>query len=402
MNGLTSQLALVPRPGADGSPFSRPTVVAVDMDAVRLEVTSDDPDSTMLIPALGEIDQYRAGDVVLVARDAIGPVALGPIGRVAEVPELPSTGTVTAISGSVVTVSTTAGPIAAGSVVSAVISNGDAVVLMWDADGKAWVVGKRGVAATAPTTPTGLDLTREGNTVTAVANPVSGATSYRFRYTYGSTWAYVVTSAPVATFGLAQGQALSVGVQARNTGGASAFSSTKNISRDAASKTETAEVTVQPSDSGTYRHSVNRWDDWNRGQYDWPRTLYQGNDYGSGDMTGLAVYGNRIKDLGAVEITKATLTVRRNNWDAPGAESAVVQGATDGKVPSGAPSTTGSTVTTPSMGKGGTRTVDLPESMCEALRTGAIKGLALVGSGDAGFYGTGGSMSIEITYRRLA
>ncbi|WP_062077666.1 hypothetical protein [Demequina globuliformis] len=393
---LANALQSVKRAHGDNDPYWRAEVVSVDEDARRIEVAAGE--STIVIPAVGFIGDYAPGQTAYITRDPAGPVALGSIGIARTPLSRPSTGTVTAISGSTVTISTTAGTVVAGSIVSAVISVNDKVLIQWDDNGKAWVVGEVGVAASAPATPTGLSLSLDGNTVTATANPSSGATGYRFRFNYGGAWSYVSNDVPVATFGLAQGQTLTVAIQANNTGGSSGWSGSQAISRDAAVKYKTFTTTIQPSDSGTYRNSVNRWNDWNRGRWDFPRALYQGNAYGSGDMTGLAVYGSRIANLGAVEITKATLKLKRNDYAGAGAESAVVRGSTNGSIPGGAPSLTGATVTAPSMGKGSTRTVALSSAMREGLRTGSIKGLALVGPGDAGFYGTGGSMSIEITY----
>lgn len=153
----------------------------------------------------------------------------------------------------------------------------------------------------------------------------------------------------------------------------------------------TATATILPTWSGTWRAGQG-WDQWNVGRYGGRSDLYQGNDYGSGVLTGLAVYGDQIVNLSALTITAATVTMNISN----GYGTPVVQGSPAGTpYPSGPPPSSGATNT-------GTGVVALDPTTCEALRTGAFKGLALVGSGYADVFGTSrpDGMALHLTYTR--
>lgn len=156
----------------------------------------------------------------------------------------------------------------------------------------------------------------------------------------------------------------------------------------------TATATILPTWSGTWRTVRSAWDRWNvdRPEYGGRATLYQGSDYGSGSLTGLAVYGDQITGLGALSIVSATVNLVR----ATGSGTPTVQGATNGTpYPAGGPSVTGDTAA-------GVGAVPLPVSTCEGLRTGAIRGLALVGGTYAAVFGRSRAdgMALQITYTR--
>lgn len=159
----------------------------------------------------------------------------------------------------------------------------------------------------------------------------------------------------------------------------------------------TVTQTINAQWSGSYRHSRSAWDRWNTSRYGGRSTLYQGDGQGSGPMTGLAVYGSQLVNLGAISITR--VRVRLNSVGlASGSPAVTVQGSPHGSKPAGAPSSSGATAS------GMNDWVDLPSSVREAMRTGAVRGLATVGgsySAVAGA-GNGSGMALQVTYTRNA
>lgn len=158
-----------------------------------------------------------------------------------------------------------------------------------------------------------------------------------------------------------------------------------------------AVAVIVPQWSGTWRASRGAWDRWNAdvGRYGGRSTLYQGSSFGSGPLTGLATYGDQIVNLGATSIERIEVAVRSVGL-ASGSPPVTVQGSPHGAPPGGAPSSSGDTAS----GMGGL--VNLPPSTREAMRTGAVKGLALVGgpySAAAGA-GSGDGMALTVTYTR--
>lgn len=167
---------------------------------------------------------------------------------------------------------------------------------------------------------------------------------------------------------------------------------------------ETATATIGPQSTGTYRYlTYDRWDVWGGSLGGGLAGIYQGNAYGSGQLVGLACYGDQIVNLAALSIVKATLTVKRNG-SGSGPVALTVQGSPHGTRPAGAPSSSGTTVSTPPIPLNESAAVDLPADVCEALRSGAAKGLAAVGGAYAGFGGTltPGSFVLTIQYTRNA
>jgi hypothetical protein len=155
-------------------------------------------------------------------------------------------------------------------------------------------------------------------------------------------------------------------------------------------------VAVGPQGSGTFRVSRGEWDRWNTGRYGGASTLYQGSDHGSGPLIGLATYGDQIVNLGAISIDRVKVMLRGVGLSGASGP-ATVQGAADGGRPAGAPTTLGE-------GVSGEGWVDLPPSVFELMRTGAVKGLATVGPN---YYavagaGNGDGMVLEVTYTRPA
>ncbi|MFD6163702.1 hypothetical protein ACFWFR_00820 [Oerskovia sp. NPDC060287] len=154
--------------------------------------------------------------------------------------------------------------------------------------------------------------------------------------------------------------------------------------------------TIGPQWSGSWRASAGAWDRWNVDRYGGRSTLYQGNGFGSGPMVGLATYGDQLANLGAISIDRVQAMLRGVGL-AGASGPATVQGSPHGARPAGAPASSGPTAT----GDGWT---DLAAATREGMRTGAIKGLALIGPqywGVAGA-GNGDGMALSVTYTRPA
>ncbi len=163
-------------------------------------------------------------------------------------------------------------------------------------------------------------------------------------------------------------------------------------------------TTVGPTWSSSWSAKRGGWNDggrwWNGDRYGGGPTLYQGSTSagtGSGVLTGLATYGDQLVNLGAVSIDDVKVA-NRNVGLASGSPAVTVQGSPHGSEPAGAPSHSGDTAS------GMDTWLPLPASVREAMRTGAVKGLALVGgsySACAGA-GNGDGMVLAVTYTRAA
>lgn len=145
-------------------------------------------------------------------------------------------------------------------------------------------------------------------------------------------------------------------------------------------------ITIRPTWSGTYSHKRGTWDRWNVNRYGGRSTLYQGNAYGSGDLTGCAVYGNKAQNLVATSIVSGQLYLKGAGIGTT-SRSVAVRGITNGTKPGGAPTQTGDTATRAVPASGGVW-LTLTPSMRSGLLSGAIKGFALVGGGYAAVLGT--------------
>lgn len=418
MNDEDLFLPVGPPRGADTRPVVAGVLLAVD-DATRTCQVSIAGGGGAWMPFLTDADLSAfIGAKVWVLRDAItgraticlGLVESGYIAPVIDDVVLPATGTVTATSPLTVTAGGQTFQVDAVNSYSP-RSVGDVVLLYWSSPSKAYAVGHLGTVTppSAPATPTGLSLSRSSSTVTATWTKSSGSTSTDLRYSTngGSTWKTKagLTSASVA-LPIVQGQTLTVQVRANGPGGSSAYSSSQTLtwSKPTPPPPEqvTKTITITPTWSGSYRHAYSQWDRWNTDRYGGRSTLWQGNKYGSGDMTGLATYGNRIEDLDADEIISIEVTLRGAgmNSDHP---SFVLQGSPHGSKPGGAPSSSGGTVSSGSgnPGKSNAVKVSLSSGMREAFRTGTFKGLCVVGSGYGGVRGTSAAdgMALKVTYK---
>lgn len=349
MATLTNQLAGKGRPSGDTWMWRTAVVEFVDPDAARLEITIDGADDTTVVPRVD--GDYQRGDRVTVARNPDGSLMV--IGTVAAPRDVAS---------------------------DAAAGGGGA--------------------------PTGLALDRSGSQVVATWTALGGATQYRYRTTLdgGTTWtpASVATDTAV-TLGIGQGKTLGFQVAGYVSGAWTAWSSTVSVSYPVPTPDyEIVTVTIAPSDSGTYRVAAGAWDRWNTGRFGGARDVYQGNAYGSGDLIGWVGYGSRIVGLGAAEILSAKLSVKRQGWIGFGTASLTVQGSTAGTQPGGSPAGTGTgaTATTGSVAVEKTTSASLSSTVCEALRTGSVKGFITTGSDDGGWYGLSGSFALTLTYRK--
>lgn len=148
------------------------------------------------------------------------------------------------------------------------------------------------------------------------------------------------------------------------------------------------EAVIIPEWSGSWRSNYSRWDTWNTDRYGGRSTLWQGNGFGSGPMSGLVVYGDQVAGLGAQQITRMTVTVYRADSSSSTGKVATLQPSPHGARPAGAPSSSGATASTPALGPNQGARIDLPSSVFEGFRTGGYKGLVTVGGDYAGFSGT--------------
>lgn len=164
-----------------------------------------------------------------------------------------------------------------------------------------------------------------------------------------------------------------------------------------------AKATIGPQSSGTWRYDRNSWDTWGNDIHGGVADIYQGNQYGSGPLKGLACYGDQIVNLGALEITSMVLSATRNG-SGSGTVALAVQSSASGDRPGGAPSSYGAVVTLDPASTGQQVSVALPAAVREDFRIGSAKGLAAVGGAYAGFGGTTvpGSFTLAIEYTRNA
>lgn len=165
-------------------------------------------------------------------------------------------------------------------------------------------------------------------------------------------------------------------------------------------RTETRQATIRPQWSGSYR-AGNGWDRWNTDRYGGRSTLWQGNAFGSGNMTGLATFGDQIVNLGATAITSMVVAVTRADSSSSSGKAPRLQPSTDSSQPGGAPSVGGSVVTGGSVTVNATTYVTLDSGDYAAFLAGTYKGIATVSGGDyGGFYGTarGDGFALTIQY----
>lgn len=167
------------------------------------------------------------------------------------------------------------------------------------------------------------------------------------------------------------------------------------------STTVTVSKVILPTVSGTWRVPRASWGRWGDSA-----DVYQGNSGESGQLWGLACYGEQITGLGASAILSATVTLAQNGGSGySGNWVATVRGCASGTLPGTAPTYLGDTATAtlPGAGKDGVA-VDcvLPATVREQLRTGTTKSLGLVGAPYGATYGAGrrgNAWALALTYQ---
>lgn len=165
----------------------------------------------------------------------------------------------------------------------------------------------------------------------------------------------------------------------------------------------TATAMILPTSTGSWRTNRLAWDRYTGGDGALS-DLYQGPAAsGGGTLIGLATYGEQITNLGALSITAATVTLIRVGTGATAPVTLTVQGSPHGSRPTGAPTYSGATAGV-ALNRGQSYALPLPSTVREALRTGAAKGLCLVGGDYAGAKGVTHSagMALFLTYTRAA
>lgn len=162
-------------------------------------------------------------------------------------------------------------------------------------------------------------------------------------------------------------------------------------------RTEQVQQAIGPQWSGTYRSSRAAWDRWNTDRYGGRSTLYQGDAFGSGPLVGYAAYGAQVANLGAISIDRIQVAVRPLGLPSGSGPATLIGTTQNFPAPAGGPSGVGATVT-------GSGWVDLPGSVLESWRTGAIGGLATIGGTYRAFAGAGNGdgMTLVVTYTRNA
>jgi hypothetical protein len=168
----------------------------------------------------------------------------------------------------------------------------------------------------------------------------------------------------------------------------------------------TAVATIAPIWTGSWRSSKSRYDDWNvsRSEYGGRATLYQGSGFGSGEMIGLALYGDLIKNLGATSIQSITIALRDASLALSSRPAMEFQAATNADT-SGSPARTGAVMTAAALGKGEAGSLAVDASLLEGFRTGTYKALATHGAGTGEYNAVRGTsdadgMVLTVNYTR--
>ena len=151
--------------------------------------------------------------------------------------------------------------------------------------------------------------------------------------------------------------------------------------------TQSVTRVITPTQSGTWRVVRGSWGRWGAAA-----DVYQASTAESGQLWGLACYGDTITSAGFASISRAVLTLAQLGTGYSDPWVATVRGSASGSLPSSAPTYTGDTVSVTMPGRsaaGQTRTVELAAGMREGLRTGSIRSLGLTGGAYGGTLGLG-------------
>lgn len=163
-------------------------------------------------------------------------------------------------------------------------------------------------------------------------------------------------------------------------------------------RTRTLSRTVQVTDSGTWSVRFSSWGSWGGSWKGHPYSAGQDEIFNSGTLLGAGFYGSQVKGLGATTITRARLRIigADQGWG----WTPKVRLCTNGSKPSGAPAYASTDVATgPSLAYDADGWVDLTSAQRELLRTGAARGVVLVGDTYGVTRGKGTSgLSLALTY----
>jgi hypothetical protein len=417
---LMVDLPLLPhgfKPAADRSLLTVGTVTGYNADRREATVAVGVGGEGTVLPVIADVDWSAVATLTRTCwvlrdpRDGRSQAALAPVQTAPDLgEELPAgVGTVTAVSGTTVTVLGADGVTYVATALASYTSPavGHRVPLLWSPDlSLAFIPAQYTGVAGAPPTPAGLSASRSGNVVTATWGEAVTATGYEVQTSFnnGASWSTMAAPGTSRTFTMSQGQTVLVRVRAVNGNGASAWSPIVSVAWSPPAPpppvTVTRTVTVTPHDSATFRHTRGAWDRWNTGSYGGASTLYQGNEHGSGPLTGAAFYADRVTRLGAVSISRIRVLLRGAGLNESTFPPVTVRGIAEGSRPGGSPTGVGGDASG-SPGRAGTAWVTLPASAYEAWRTGGIRGLATVGGGYAAVRGISAAdgMALEIVYQ---
>lgn len=153
-------------------------------------------------------------------------------------------------------------------------------------------------------------------------------------------------------------------------------------------KTVHATTTIKPTATGTYSAKWGHYYAWELSFGS--QVLWQGNAFGSGVLSGIALYGKQLKALGASSIDAITL----HTPFAHNTGTVQVQGDSRSSL-SGAPTPSGATAS-------GGSSISLGATLRENLRTGAINALVLVGTDYLAVKGLNAAsgMAMTVSYSR--
>lgn len=400
--------------GSDSRPVVIGVLVAVNVPtrSCQVSISGQDP---IWVPYVWQAGlSARKGQQVWVQRDPItgrAMLCLGPAGLPEQQPTFPYTpsadifvGTVTSASPLRVQPSGVGGSAYyCGKLASYTATVGD-IVLVQRSESFAWVVGV--VTSATPATlaaPSSISFITLNQTVFAYWPAVTNANRYWVSMTVdgGATWTSTYTYAASVGVPIEQGQTVRIDVSAE-TGSLLGPAATGTYSWPAPGDPTPVVVaragTALAQWSGSWFPQAGIWGGWslNGRPVDYS-TLIVGSKFGQGPMVGAAIYRDRISALQADSITDMTLTLVPGDQ---GDTDVTIRGITESAPPNAAPTPVGdsftATVASPYT------VVNVPATVREAFRTGAIGGLQLTGSQYGEVRGTSGasSMSLRFTYTK--
>jgi hypothetical protein len=159
----------------------------------------------------------------------------------------------------------------------------------------------------------------------------------------------------------------------------------------------TGRFVIHPVDTATYRASAGWRDD--------TTDLLQGDQSGTGRLTGAALYGTKATALAGATVTNAIVKLQRLDGGDFTAAAPTLKKVTEATRPAGAPTLTGSAAG-PSLRPGDTADVDITTAWGQALVDGTIGGLAIDVAADTPYLRLAGrdswaaGMTVVLDWRR--